>query len=159
MRRTLPHTYFPPEEEIMATYPKPTPVLTDEEMIGALPHEFVRYHNERNINGLVNLFTDDGRTMVPFHPLAQGKAALRESFQRDFDEFDSHTLKAETTHVEVRGDIAFSLGTYKVNVRTPTGKRIDDQGSWLAATRRVGNTWKIVAHCYTSDLPITSFTT
>lgn len=97
--------------------------------------------------------------MVPFRPLAQGKRALRESFQRDFDEFDPRTLKAETTHVEIRGDIAFSMGTFKVNLKTPTGKRIDDRGNWLAASRRVGTTWKIVAHCYNSDLAITTFTT
>jgi ketosteroid isomerase-like protein len=143
----------------MATFPKPTPVLTDEEMIRALPQEFMRYHNERNINGLVNLFTDDGRFMVPFRPLAQGKAALRESIQRDFDELDPRTLKAETTQVEIRGDIAFSMGTFTVNLKTPTGKRIDDHGNWLAASRRVGKAWKIVAHCYNSDLPITTFTT
>lgn len=143
----------------MATYPKPTPVLTDEEMIRAIPQEFMRYHNERNINGLINLFTDDGRFIEPFRPVAQGKTALRESFQRDFDEFDPRTLKVETTYVEVRGDIAFSVGTYSVNTKLPTGKRVDDQGGWLAASRRVGATWKIVAHCYNSELPITSFTT
>jgi ketosteroid isomerase-like protein len=143
----------------MATYPKPAPMLTDEEMIRAIPQEFIRYHNERNINGLVNLFTDDGRTMVPFRPVAQGKTALRQSFQRDFDEFDPRTLKVETTDVEVFGDIAFSLGTFNLNLKTPTGKRIDDHGKWLATSRRVGTTWKIVAHCYNSDLPITTFTT
>lgn len=143
----------------MATYPKPTPMLTDEEMVRAIPKEFIRYHDERNINGLVNLFTDDGRIMPPFRPVAQGKAALRESFQRDFDEFDPRTLKVETTHVEVHGNIAFSAGTFKLNMKIPTGKRIDEQGKWLAASRRVGTTWKIVAHCWNSDLPITTFTT
>jgi uncharacterized protein (TIGR02246 family) len=143
----------------MATYPKPTPTLTDEQMIRAIPQEFTRYHDERNIDKLVNLFTDDGRTMVPTRPVAEGKTALRESFQRDFAEFDPRTLKSDTTHVEVFGDLAFSIGTFKVNVKTPTGKRIDDQGKWLAASRRVGTTWKIVAHCWNSDLPITNFTT
>ncbi len=140
----------------MATVPKPT--VTDEQMIRDVAQDFVLYHQERNLDRLVGLYSDDGRIVAPFRPLAQGKTALRESFQRDFDEFDQRGLKVNTTHVEVRGDIAFSLGTFKVNIKAPTGKVIDDQGKWLAAARRVGTAWKIVAHCWNSDIPITSFT-
>lgn len=143
----------------MATVPKPTPTMTDEQMLRAIPEQFMQYHDKRNIDGLVNLFTDDGRIMVPFHPLAEGRTALREAFQRVFDEFDQRSLKVETTHVEVSGNTAFCIGTFKVNVKLPTGKRFEDHGKWLAGARRVGTTWKIAAHCWNSNLPITSFTT
>lgn len=142
----------------MATFPKPTPTMTDEQMIRAIPQEFMQYHEARNIDKLVNLFTDDGRIMAPFRPVAQGKTGLRQTFQLVFDEFDQRNLKVDTTHVEVCGDAAFSIGTFKVNVKMPTGKRVDDQGKWLVAMRRLGMTWKIVAHCWNTDLPITSFT-
>ena len=143
----------------MATIAKPIPTVTDEQMLRAIPQEFMSYHDERNIDKLVNLFTDDGRILAPFRPVAQGKTGLRESFRRAFDEFDQRTLKVDTTHVEVCGDMGFSMGTFKVNIKMPTGKRIDDQGKWLVAARRVGKTWKIAAHCWNTDLPITSFTT
>lgn len=141
----------------MATVPKPT-LTPDEQTIRAIPLEFVQYHEARNIDKLVNLFTEDGQTMPPFLPLAQGRTALRQSFQTSFDEYDQRNLKAETTHVEICGDTAFSMGSFQVNVKTQTGKRIEDRGKWLVALRRVGTTWKIVAHCWNSDLPITSFT-
>ncbi len=141
----------------MATFPKPTPGMTDEQMIRAIPEEFVQHHEKRNIDGLIGLFTDDGQIMPPFHPLARGKAALRESFRTEFDELDPRALKVETTRVEVVGNIGFSMGTFSINLKLPTGKRIDEQGKWLAAVRRAGATWKIVAHCWNSNLPFNSF--
>ena len=148
---------FLTEEETMATLPKPAPITTDEQAIRSITLEFVQYHEARNIEKLVSLFTNDGRVMAPFRPLVQGKANLRQIFQAVFDEFDQRNLKVDTTHVEVCGDAAFSMGTFKVNLKIPTGKRIDDQGKWLVAMRREGNTWKIVAHCWNTDLPITTF--
>ena len=141
----------------MATASKPIATATDEQLIRSIPVEFVRYHDARDIDKLVNLYTDDGRNMMPFHPIAQGKPALRQMFEMAFQQYDQKNLKVDTTHVEISGDIAFSLGTFKVNVKLPNGKRIDDQGKWLVTLRRHANAWKMSNHCFNSDLPVTMF--
>ncbi len=141
----------------MATVPKPFATATDEQLIRSIPMEFVRYHDARDIDKLVTLFTEDGRSMMPFHPAFQGKPALRQMFEMAFQQYDQKNLRVDTTAVEVSGDFALSLGTFKVNIKLPNGKRIDDQGKWLVTMRRAGNTWKMSNHCFNSDLPMTTF--
>ncbi len=138
----------------MATTPKP---ITDaEKTIRALAQEYVRYYNARDLDKVVNLFAKDGRTLAPYSPAAEGTTALRNLLQQFITEYDPHDLKVETTHVEVDGNIAFSLGTYTMNVRTPRGARLDDKGKWIVGLRREGGTWLMVGHCFNTDLPITT---
>lgn len=141
----------------MATVPKSIVTATDEQLIRSIPREFVRSHDARDIDKLVSLYTEDGRNMMPFHPIAQGKPALRQVFELAFQQYDQKNLRVDTTLVEISGDIAFSIGTFKVNVKLPNGKRIDDQGKWLVTLRRIGTAWKMSTHCFNSDLPLTTF--
>jgi uncharacterized protein (TIGR02246 family) len=138
----------------MATMPKP---ITDaEQTIRALAQEYVRHYNARDFDKLVNLFAKDGCAFAPYHPLAEGTAALRQALQQSITEYDPRDLKVETTHVEVDGNIAFSFGTFTMNLRTPKGTRLDDKGKWIVTLRREGGTWCIVGHGFNTDLPITT---
>lgn len=141
----------------MATVPKPTPFTNDEQVIRAIADDFVRGHEARNIDQLVNLYTDDAQYMMPFHPIVQGKNALRQAFEMAFQQYDQENLKVDTTFLQVIGDVAFGTGTFNVNVKLPTGKRIEDRGKWLVTFRRVGKTWKMAAHCWNTDLPFADF--
>jgi uncharacterized protein (TIGR02246 family) len=138
----------------MATTPKP--IMDAEKTIRALAQEYVRHYNARDFDKLVNLFAKDGRFLAPYHPLAEGTASLREALQQFITEYDLHDLRVETTHVEVGGNIAFSFGTYTVNVRTPQGARLDEKGKWIVTLRREGKTWRIVGDCFNTDLPVTT---
>jgi uncharacterized protein (TIGR02246 family) len=138
----------------MATTPKPTPDV--EKTIRALAQEFVRHYNARDFGKLADLFTKDGRLLAPYLPLAQGTAAIREALQQFITEYDLRDLKVETTSVEVDGNLAFGFGTYTVNTRTLQGTRLDENGKWMVNLRREGGTWRIVGHCFNTDLPITT---
>ncbi len=142
----------------MATKPV-VPIETDaEKAIRGLAQEYVKHYNARDVEKLVALFTKDGHTLAPYHPLAEGTAAVRQAVERSITDYDPRDLKVETTHVEVEGNIAFSLGTFTMNVRTPKGTRLDDKGKWIVALRREGGMWRIVGHCFNTDLPITALT-
>jgi ketosteroid isomerase-like protein len=140
----------------MATATKLT--LDSEQIIRALAQEFVKHYNDRNIDKLVALFTNDGRALSPFRPMAEEPKALRKHLEQTFKEYEPLNLKVVTAHVEFCGDIAFSVGSFEMSVRTPSGRRLDDIGKWLVAMRRVGAEWRIVAHCFNTDLPVTSLT-
>ena len=141
----------------MATLPKPAPTSHDEQMLRAIPDEYVRHHVARNIDKLLSLYTDDARVLMPFHPISQGKNSVRKMLEMSFEEYDQKSLMVETDYVEVFGDAAYSVGSFKVNVKLPSGKRIDDQGKWLVTFRRAGNNWKMAAHCWNTDLPFAAF--
>ncbi len=143
----------------MATFPKPTPTADAEQAIRALAEEFVKHYEKRDLEKLVALYTTDGHMMAPFEPMAVGTNALRQHFQQLFTEYDPHDLRVQTTHVEVGEDIAVGFGTFTLNMRMPNGKRVDDHGKWITTMRHTGKTWRIVGHCYNTDLPMTTFTT
>ena len=115
-------------------------------------------HNERNIDKLLTLVTDDVRICAPNKPLAEGPKAMRNLMEKLFKEFDSRKLMVVTEHVEIGGDIAVSFGTFEMNILLPSGRRLDDMGKWVVTLRRVGEEWRISGHCFNTDLPITSLT-
>jgi uncharacterized protein (TIGR02246 family) len=137
----------------MAT--KPVTLTEAEQAIRRLAQEYVKHYNARDVDKLVALFAKDGRTLAPHRPLAEGTAAVRQAVQQSITDYDPRDLKVETTRVEVEGNIAFGLGTFTMNVRTPKGTRLDDKGKWIVALRRENDMWRIVGHCYNTDLPIT----
>jgi ketosteroid isomerase-like protein len=118
----------------MSTSPgTPSLLADDEHLIRAVPEDFLRYYEARDIDKLLSLFCDDGRVLAPFRPAGQGKAGLRHLFQSSFAQFDPKHLKLITIYVEVSGPLAFGYGSYQMNLRLPNGKRIDDRGKWVAS--------------------------
>ena len=134
----------------------PTPA-DDEHLIRAVPEDFVRYYDARDIDKIVSLFCEDGRVLAPFRPAAQGRMGLRHLFNSSFTQFDPKELKLMTIYVEVCGHIAFGYGSYEMNVKLPNGKRIVDRGKWVASLRRLSGTWKMVTQCWNTDLPLSAF--
>jgi len=142
----------------MATVPKPI-IASDEQLIRALAKEWEQHQNARNIDKLLTFYTADGMVMAPFYPVSKGATAMRQYFVEEFKQNDPRNLTIETTHVEVTGNTAFGIGTFTDNMRMPNGKRMDVPGKWTCVLRRVGSNWKIFAHCWNTDLPVSTFTT
>ena len=132
------------------------PVFAAEDTIRAIAQEWVKHHNERNIDKLLTLVTNDVRMFVPNKPLAEGPAAMRTLMEQLFKEHDPRNLTVVTMQIETGGDIAFSFGTFKMNILLPSGRRLDDVGKWIVTLRRVGGEWRIAGHCFNTDLPITA---
>jgi len=139
----------------MAAVAKPA-IDIAEQTIRAIAQEWVKHHNERNIDKLLTLVTNDIRMCVPNKPMAEGPKAMRDLMEKLFKEFDSRKLVVVTEHVETGGDIAFSFGTFEMNILLPSGRRLDDIGKWVVTLRRVGKEWLICGHCFNTDLTITS---
>jgi uncharacterized protein (TIGR02246 family) len=142
----------------MATVPKPI-ITPDEKLIRALAKEWEQHQNARNIDKLLSFYTTDGMIMAPFYPVSKGATAMRQYFVEEFKQNDPRNLTIETTHVEITGDTAFGIGTFRNDMKMPNGKRMDVPGKWIAVLHRVGSTWKIFAHCWNPDLAVSTFTT
>ncbi|HEX9120039.1 MAG TPA: nuclear transport factor 2 family protein [Terriglobales bacterium] len=132
------------------------PAIDAETMIRAIAQEWVKHHNERNIDKLLTLVTNDVRICVPNKPLAEGPKAMRILMEQLFKEYDTRNLTVVTTQIEIGGDIAYSFGTFKMNMLLPSGRRLDDVGKWMVTLRRVGEEWKVTGQSVNTDLPITA---
>ena len=140
----------------MATVPKPI-ITSDEQLIRALGKEWEQHYNARNIDKLLTLYTADGWLMAPYYPMSKGATAMRQYFVEVFQQNDPRNLTVETIRTEITGDTAFGIGTFTNNIRMPNGKRMDFPGKWTTVVRRVGSDWKIFAHCWNHDLPVSTF--
>jgi ketosteroid isomerase-like protein len=140
----------------MSTFPRPGHATDDEHFIRTIPVDFARYYEARDVDQLATLFSDDGRVLAPFRPVGQGRMGLRDTFKTSFVQYDPKDLKLVTIFVEVCGHVAYGYGTYSMNIKLPNGTRVDDRGKWLACLRRV-TSWKMVAQCWNSDLPLSAF--
>lgn len=143
----------------MATFPKPSPGADAERAIRTLAADWVKHHNGRNMDKLLSVYSNDARMLAPHRPSDHGASGLRQYYEDQFRDQDPRDSTVEVEYVEAGDDIAFSTGKYTVNVRLPDGKRLDDHGKWTVVLRRIGTGWRVVAHCWNTDLPMTAYTT
>ena len=102
---------------------------------------------------VANLFAQNGAFLYPGMPLVQGQSALREAFTT-FMQTPGFALTFEPTRIEVAqaGDIAYELGTYRLQMDAPGG-HVDDTGKYVSVWKKAGDHWEIVVDAPSSDRP------
>lgn len=105
---------------------------------------------EKDVEGLVQRFTADGKLKLPQSPLIEGHAALRENYKAT-TELEDFNLSISTLNIEIgeSGDMAFVLGEFTVFFNTPGGP-FQDSGYSLLTLVRENNQWKIAAEVLSS---------
>lgn len=132
------------------------PAIDTEQTIRALAQEWANFYNERNLDKLMAMITEDACFLAPFHPMAEGPKAVRKLIEQMIKDYDPRKLNVVTANVEARGDLAVSFGNFEMNIRAPNGRRLDDMGKWMVTMRRIAGEWRITGHCFNTDLPMTS---
>ncbi|MGB5246153.1 MAG: DUF4440 domain-containing protein [Woeseia sp.] len=110
--------------------------------------KFMALLNAGDVEGLVNMYTDDARVMPPNGKMKQGEAAVREEFGAMIEAGITGTL----TSIESKalGDIAYNVGTYELRIEGDT----IDTGKWVE-TWQLGDDgqWRISNDIWNSDNP------
>lgn len=61
----------------------------------------------------------------------------------------------DSLRLEIMGEVAIDLGRCKMLVPVAMGKRREERGKYLVVlVRQPVGTWKILADCWSSDLPL-----
>ncbi|MGB5324636.1 MAG: DUF4440 domain-containing protein [Pseudomonadales bacterium] len=110
--------------------------------------KFMALLNAKDVDGLVNIYTDDARVMPPNGKMKQGEAAVLEEFRAMIDAGITGTL----TSIESKalGNIAYNLGTYELQIE---GETIDT-GKWVETWQRGDDgVWRISIDIWNSDNP------
>jgi ketosteroid isomerase-like protein len=104
----------------------------------------------KDVEGLVNRFTTNGKLKLPVSPLIQGHDALRENYSAT-TELEDFKLDISTLEVEISeaGDMAYVVGEFNVSFNTPQGL-VQDSGITLLTLVREDNNWKIAAEVLSS---------
>lgn len=102
--------------------------------------------NEKNVDRILELYTENSVFMPPNAPLLRGREPLK-GFYTDLVSRVSD-LKMEPADVAGHGPIAYQSGSYTMNVGTAR-----DRGKYLMVFRNMGGNWKMEYTSWSSDLP------
>jgi ketosteroid isomerase-like protein len=103
--------------------------------------------NARDMDAVLDLYTEDARLLPPNAPMGMGKDAV----EGVFEEMAAAGLMVETHVIETlaAGDLAYNIGTYAL---TADGAEVD-RGKYMEIWRRTDGEWKMSADMFNSDLP------
>lgn len=111
----------------------------------------VEMFNNKDLDGLVNRFTEDGTLKIPNNPIVSGHNALRVNYENNL-QLENFNILLNVIKIKISkaGDMAFVLSDYAVSFDIPTGK-FQDEGKTLLALQRVNDEWKIAAENLSSN--------
>lgn len=110
--------------------------------------------NTRHMDDLLELYAADATLIRSSIPPVRSLPAIRE-FLSSMLEAGLGDVEMESLRLEVMGEIAIDLGRCKMLVPVVMGKRREERGKYLIVlVRQPVGTWKILADCWASDLPV-----
>jgi len=122
------------------------------EVIQHAGNEWARYWNSKQLDKVVEIYSEDAVYLPPHHAAVHGRNAIREYLQGPL--FHGVTdLKFEVTYIKQSGDLAYDVGRYSMTMPQADGSKRPDHGKYLAVWRLQQGTWKLVADSWSSDLP------
>jgi ketosteroid isomerase-like protein len=110
--------------------------------------------NTRHIDDLVELYAADATLIRSGSPPVRSLPAIR-GFLLSMLEAGLGEVEMESLRLEVMGEVAIDLGRCKMLVPVAMGKRREERGKYLVVlVRQEAGTWKILADCWSNDLPV-----
>jgi uncharacterized protein (TIGR02246 family) len=127
----------------------------DEAAIRAVDAEWGRAASAGDANAIWALYVSDATLLPPMESVVQGEAAKK--YWVDVINAFSAPTELTTTAVEGRGDLAFSVGTYR---QTLTPKEAGakplptEEGKYITVLKKQADgSWKIVYDMWSPNLP------
>jgi uncharacterized protein (TIGR02246 family) len=130
----------------------PATTVPAAEIIQQTGNDWARHWNAKQLDKVVEIYSEDAVYLPPHHAALHGRAAICEYLEGPL--FHGVTdLKFEVTYIKESGDLAYDVGRYSMTVPQQDGSKKADRGKYLAVWRREKGTWKLVADSWSSDLP------
>ena len=115
-------------------------------------NDWARNWNAGDMEKVVAVYAPDAVYLPPHHGAVHGRDAIREYLQgpRSHGVTD---LAFDVTYIKQSGNVAWDVGTYRMNVPQNDGTTREDHGKYLTVWKRAGTKWLITADAWSSDLP------
>ncbi|HUB01493.1 MAG TPA: DUF4440 domain-containing protein [Terriglobales bacterium] len=112
--------------------------------------------NTRHIDDLLELYMADATVVRSSIPPVRSLPAIRE-FLVSMLEAGLGEVEMDSLRLEIMGDVAIDLGRCKMLVPVAMGKRREERGKYLVVlVRQPVGTWKILADCWSADMPVSA---
>jgi uncharacterized protein (TIGR02246 family) len=119
---------------------------TNKEMLKAVMDE--------DMEAALSFYTDDAISLPSYEPMIKGKAAIKEHNMKSHEAgFKMNSMTLNTLEVLSAGDLAYEIGTYKVNMTIPgMPNTVDDNGKYLTVWQKQDDgSWKMKVEIWNSD--------
>jgi ketosteroid isomerase-like protein len=127
----------------------------DADAIRKLDAEWSKTAGTLDVDKTVAYYSDDATVLPPNEKVAIGKTAIRALWAGLLAPGTSISWEVTKLEVAKSGDLAYLTGTYKLSMKGPDGKPIDDVGKMVEVWKKQPNEqWKVVADIFNSDLPM-----
>ena len=122
------------------------------EAIKRLNDEWDAAMNTGDTEKLVSFFTDDGVRIPANGPALIGKEAIRDSFQRGFDQY-SVEQKNVVDDIKISGELGFFRGTWTSLVTfKDTGNTRNINGSFISIVQKqLDGSWKTICNSFSLE--------
>tara|TARA_B100000686_G_scaffold355357_1_gene473414 strand:+ start:7957 stop:8769 length:813 start_codon:yes stop_codon:yes gene_type:complete len=101
------------------------------------------YVNNKDVNGMLSLYTDDAIINGNASEQIIGKEAIKNEFIQWFENVDSIDHSATVISAKFFGNKAFVYGSWKLNQISKDGKKTNLRGNWMNHSEKIGNNWKM----------------
>ena len=112
-------------------------------------HDLCEADKSKNLDHIIDHFSDDVIFHVSGFPPMEGKDALRDFIQAEL--LDDLKWGIDRTEVSESGDLAYDLGTTVAYLNGPDGP-FEDHQKYLFVWKKIDGKWKAVAGHFSSDL-------
>jgi uncharacterized protein (TIGR02246 family) len=100
-------------------------------------NDYIAAWKSGSADRVAGMYTSDGVVMYPNHPVITGTTAIRDYYQKLFDQVTPVAFEILSDEVIVSGDWAIDRGRYKLTI-TPKagGAAINDEGKFLVVLQK-----------------------
>ena len=120
----------------------------DTEAIRQRSQQLPTAFNAKQIDAILELYSDNSVFMPPNAPLLRGREPLREFYQDLIGR--TTNLRLDTEDVAGHGPLAYETGTYYLGYQDGA---VRDRGKYVFIWRKMNDTWRTEKTIWSSDLP------
>lgn len=116
--------------------------------------EWVKVAASHDLEECIRFYAKDALLLAPNEPMSKDPKSIRQSWVPLTEEnthIDWTIIKIEVAN---SGDLAYTVGTYRLNIKDSNGNLVSDHGKLVEVWRKEksGN-WKVVVDTFNSDIP------
>jgi uncharacterized protein (TIGR02246 family) len=121
-------------------------------IIRQMGNDWARHWNAGILDKVVAAYAPDAVYLAPHHEAIHGLDAIREYLRGPLSHGVSD-LAFDVTYIKQDGNVAWDVGTYRMNVPLNGGTKKEDRGKYLTVWNWGDAKWRIAADAWSSDLP------